>query len=114
MPNNHHYSWTAAFILLFGLVQIVLPAFMLSEPRPARFGWHMFTQGRTRGDFAVVHADGTRTKVRIADYAVSDRPEVDFHAVLPAHLCRVIPEAQAIAVKGATGMRAEESVTTCR
>jgi hypothetical protein len=114
VPNNHHSSWAAGFIVLFGLIQIVLPAIMLAEPRPARFGWHMFTQGRTKGEFSVVHADGTRTRVRIADYAVSDRPEVDFHVVLPAHLCRVMPEAHAVAVKGATGMRAPEIVTTCR
>ena len=112
--SNSHYSWTSGFIVLFGLIQIVLPAIMLREPRPARFGWHMFTQGRKPGDFAVIHSDGHRTPVRIADYAVQARPEVSFYAVLPAHLCRVIPEAHAVAVKGATGMSASETVTQCR
>jgi hypothetical protein len=108
------YSWTSGFIVLFGLVQIVVPAIMLREPRPARFGWHMFTQGRTAGEFAVIHSDGHRTRVRIADYAVKARPEVPFYAVLPAHLCRVVPHAHAVAVKGATGMSASETLIPCR
>jgi hypothetical protein len=112
--SNSHSSWTAGFIVVFGLIQIVLPAIMLGEPRPSRFGWHMFTQGRTRGNFVVIHSDGTRTPVRITDYAVLDRPEISYYAVLPAHLCRVVPGARAVAVKGATGMNVPETVTQCR
>jgi hypothetical protein len=112
--SNGHSSWTCGFIVLFGLVQLVLPAIMLREPRPARVGWQMFTQGRQKGIFTVIRADGSRTRIRIADYAAEDMPEVSYHAVLPAHLCRVIPEAHAVVVKGATGMSASESVTQCR
>jgi hypothetical protein len=107
-----HY-WTG-FIVLYALVQVVVPAIMLREPRPARFGWHMFTQGRAAGQFTVIHAGGRRTRVRIRDYTIMDRQEVAFHAVLPAHLCRVIPDAHAVEVKGATGMGAPETVVQCR
>jgi hypothetical protein len=112
-PHGHS-SWTAGFIVIFGLVQIVVPAMMWREPRPARFGWQMFTRGRQMGVFAIIRADGSRRRVRLADYAVEVIPEAAFHAVLPAHLCRVVPDAQAVVVRGATGMSAPESVTRCR
>ena len=109
-----HSSWTRGFIVLFALVQLVVPAIMLGEPRPARVGWQMFTQGRKKGDFAVIRSDGSRMRIRIADYAAEDIPEVPYYALLPAHLCRVIPGAHAVVVKGATGMSAPEIVTPCR
>jgi hypothetical protein len=112
--SNSHFSWTSGFIVLFALVQIVVPAIMLREPRPARVGWQMFTRGRQMGDFAVIRPDGSRTQIRIADYAVEAIPEVPYYAVLPAHLCRVIPDAHAVVVKGATGMSQSEIVTQCR
>ena len=112
--HNGHSSWICAFIVFFGLVQLVVPAVMLREPRPARAGWQMFTQGRKKGDFSVVRLDGSRMRIRIADYAVEDIPEVSYYEVLPAHLCRVIPDADAVVVKGATGMSAAEIVTPCR
>jgi len=114
VPSHSHHAWASGFIVLFGLIQIVLPAIMLREPRPARVGWQMFTQGRKKGDFSVVRSDGSRMRIRIADYAVEDIPEVSYYAVLPAHLCRVVPDADAVVVKGATGMSAAEIVTPCR
>jgi hypothetical protein len=112
--SSGHSSWTRGFIVVFALVQLVVPAIMLREPRPARVGWQMFTQGRKKGDFAVVRSDGSRMRIRIADYAAEDIPEVPYYAFLPAHLCRVVPEADAVVVTGATGMSAPEIVTPCR
>jgi hypothetical protein len=109
-----HSSWISGFIVVFALVQLVVPAIMLGEPRPARAGWQMFTQGRKKGEFAVIRSDGRRTPIRIADYAAEDIPEVRYYAVLPAHLCRVVSDTRAVVVKGATGMSAPEIVVPCR
>lgn len=109
--------WTqfavACFFVVFLALQALVPIFqLLVAPRPARFGWQMFSISAPPPDFAIVRADGSSTPIAIEPYVASARGDVPLAQFLPAHLCRVVPGAAAVRVQQPGAQQAE--VFQCR
>jgi len=83
---------TAVFFVLFLLIQTGVPLIRLWSPRPARFGWQMFSAIPERPRFTLVLRDGTTRPVNLGLYVGQSRGEVNLANALPGHLCRVVPD----------------------
>ena len=82
----------ATFCALFLLLQLIAPALQLiCAPRPARFGWQMFSVSAPPPDFIVERQDRTRMPIDIKPYVLSLRGDVPLAQFLPPHLCQVLP-----------------------
>lgn len=83
----------AVLSLAFLTLQVAVPTVLLFGPRPARFGWQMFSAHTTAPAFAVEHADGSRALVDVDDYFAFRRGDLDpvVFDRLPVHLCRIDP-----------------------
>lgn len=96
----------AAFVALLAL-QLGVPLTRLAAPRPARFGWQMYTGFRPRPRvFAIAH-DGRREPVELPPLFVRLRGEIDVAAVVPPHLCRTRPSLRAVRLEHPSGEVAE-------
>lgn len=87
-----------AFFVLFLLIQTAVPLVQLWEPRPARFGWQMFSAGPQRPRFSLVMRDGTTRPADLRLYVAHSRGEVDLEKALPQHLCRVVPDVASVQI----------------
>jgi hypothetical protein len=97
-------SW---FWPLVGL-QFVVPLALLTQPRPARFGWQMFADYRTSPNFVLVDDRGQEHAVEATRYRVTFRNDVPADEALAGHLLALFPEA--VAVRWRTGDGAEGEV----
>lgn len=84
------------FFVLFLAVQLTVPALALSEPRPARWGWQMYSGVRTQSTFTIVRENGEHDDVALSDYLGYPRSEIELAERLPAHICEVEPDAVAV------------------
>jgi hypothetical protein len=75
--------WAIAFLV----IQIVVPLWQLTQPRPARFGWQMYAAGAPAAEFAAVGRDGSVTPVALHEYIVRRRDDLDLLGVLPPAVC---------------------------
>ena len=87
-----------AFFALFLAIQTAVPLVQLWAPRPARFGWQMFTASPQRPRFSLVMRDGTSRPADLRRYVAYSRGEVDLENALPPHLCRVVPDVASVQV----------------
>lgn len=85
-----------AFIVLFLSVQIIVPVVKLMSPRPARFGWHMWTVTPPRRQVVLLMRDGTTRPADLRPYLAQGRGELDLDHVLAPHLCRMNPDVAAV------------------
>lgn len=92
--RRKYTTWLAGAYLL---LQIAVPAVMLLQPRPARFGWQMFSGGSVAADYVVEH-DGFTSRIDPTDFVALSRADIDLTIHLPAHLCEVVPGARAVRV----------------
>lgn len=102
----------AAFLVSFLLVQTAVPLVRLAAPRPARFGWQMFTAVPQRASYTLVLRNGSRAPARLTTYVAASRGEMDLEGALPRHLCRVVPDLASVEVVGPRS--AEPRVYSCR
>ena len=72
-----------ACFVAFLAVQIAVPTLALFGERPGRFGWHMFSETRTRADFVIVETSGTERAAELSDYLGDPRSGIDREPVLP-------------------------------
>jgi hypothetical protein len=97
------WTWKNALAALFCCtvlaLQIAVPLVQLATPRPARFGWHMWSARRKLSRFLVVTRDGTTRPADLAAHVVFGRGEMDLDTALPPHLCRVVPDAAAVEIR---------------
>jgi len=85
------------FFVGFLIVQVLTPIVQLiSAPRPARFGWQMFSVSAPPPSFAVTLDDGTTRPIAIELFVTSLRGDVPLSQFLPPHLCRVVPHVVAV------------------
>lgn len=100
-PRHAGARWTklaaTAFCIVFLTIQLVTPLVQLIwAPRPARFGWQMFSVDVPPPAFTAVLDNGTTRPVALEPYVASLRGDVPLAQFLPAHLCRVLPHVVAI------------------
>jgi hypothetical protein len=86
------------FFVLFLVIQTAVPLFQLTAPRPARFGWQMFSGRQQRARFSLVLRDGTHQPVNLGLFVAQSRGEVNLEEALPQHLCRVVPDLAAVQI----------------
>ena len=85
------------FCVVFLAIQLATPVVQLIwAPRPARFGWQMFSVDVPPPSFTAVLDNGTTQPVALEPYVTSLRGDVPLAQFLPAHLCRVLPHVVAI------------------
>src|SRR4030095_13576331 len=89
----------AIFFLSFLLIQIVVPIVQLTAPRPARFGWQMWSARRKPVRFFVVMKDGTIRPADLSRYIGWSRGELDLTDRLPPHLCHVVSDITAVQIE---------------
>ena len=75
--------WAIAFLA----VQILVPSWQLTKPRPARFGWQMYAAGAPASEFSVVGRDGSVTSIALEEYIVRTRDDLDVLRYLPPAIC---------------------------
>ena len=80
-----------AFFVLFLVIQTAVPLVQLWAPRPARFGWQMFSGRQQTPRFSLVMRDGRSRPANLRLYVAYSRGEVELEKALPPHLCRVVP-----------------------
>jgi hypothetical protein len=88
-----------AFFASFILVQVAVPLFQLTQPRPARFGWQMYSTIRADAlgeSYHIEDAGGELTPVELSAHVAVARTEIDYRTVLPPYLCEVTPGAVAV------------------
>lgn len=91
-------------------VQLLIPLHQLGQPRPARWGWQMYSTIRPRSTFTVLLADGSAYAVDPRDYVPHIRTEIDLDPLLPAYLCRTVPGIVAVRI---TPLDGPAEVTPC-
>ena len=85
------------FFVVFLAAQILVPlAQLVWSPRPARFGWQMYSVVSAAPRFELIMRDGATKPLDIAPYVTSLRGDVPFARFLPQHLCTRFPAAVAI------------------
>ena len=97
-PSTLSRVVSMAFFLLFLLIQTGVPLIRLWAPRPARFGWQMFSARPHRPRFSLLMRDGTSHPVTLGLYVAHSRGEVDMEKALPPHLCRVVPDLASVQI----------------
>lgn len=88
------------FVITFVMIQLAIPILALAQPRPARFGWQMYTALSSLPELKLESADGAITPVDLSDVVARDRAEIDFSPALTEHLCETT---NAVAVRIGSG-----------
>jgi hypothetical protein len=107
-------SWTVAHaargaaIAAFLIGQIGLCVYQLTQPRPSRFGWQMFSGIRNPIAYKVLSGDGSAVDVRVAEFVPHDRAEIDLQAVMVRAICERRTDAVAVAFRFASGAEWQE------
>ena len=87
----------ACFFIVFLTVQILMPLAQLAwSPRPARFGWQMYSVVSSAPNFELIMRDGAAKPLDIRPYVTSLRGDVPLARFLPPHLCGLFPDAAAV------------------
>jgi hypothetical protein len=87
----------ACFFVVFLAAQILIPLSQLVwSPRPARFGWQMYSVVSAAPRFELIMRDGATKPLDITPYVTSLRGDVPLVRFLPPHLCKLFPDAVAV------------------
>lgn len=90
---RRHTRWTtrtalvAAAMVVFVIAQVVIAAVALTEPRPARFGWQMYTAVPAPPTVHLEAADGRLNAVDLEALMARGRADADLSTALADHLC---------------------------
>ena len=87
-----------AFILLWLVVQIGVPLWQLTNPRPARFGWQMYAVVKYPPQITAVRCDGSSVQLTPSSYFAYFRSDLHpaYIQALGKHLCRVDPSLEVV------------------
>ena len=89
--------FAACFFVVFLVAQILIPLAQLAwAPRPARFGWQMYSVASAAPRFELIMRDGAAKPLDITPYVTSLRGDVPLARFLPPHLCTLFPDAAAV------------------
>lgn len=101
----------ALFIVAFLGWQLAVPAARLAAPRPAQFGWQMFSARYRPARVSVVLPGGETRAVQPSWYLEGSRADLRFERALARHLCRTDPRLAAVRLEGES---AAATVLPCR
>jgi hypothetical protein len=98
-PHSSRLKRQAAawFFVAFLAIQLAAPLVQLFwAPRPARFGWQMYSVVSKPPRFELIMRDGAAQPLDISPYVTSMRADVPLARFLPPHLCKLFPDAAAV------------------
>lgn len=78
---------TVAFVTVWLVIQVGVPAAALLTERPDRFSWQMFSGLTRHPHYVVVHEDRAQDRESHGDLLPWVRADVDYPAHVPEHLC---------------------------
>lgn len=100
-PDGRMSDWRRSkklavpIMLVIAMIQLGIPTSLVGAEDQPRFGWQMFSMGDPLPAFEVVKETGSE-RVDLDDYMARVRDEIDAAALLPPHLCEVVPGATRI------------------
>lgn len=74
-------------VTLVLVIQVGVPVATLASPRPARFGWHMYSAVRGLPEVAVRMRTGDVEPVDVAALLARPRGEIHYADAITRHLC---------------------------
>lgn len=82
-------------------VQITIPIFQLTRPRPARWGWQMYSSVRPPARMVAVLTSGEEREVDRQAYIPYPRIDMDMDedVALVSHVCRTVPDIARVRVE---------------
>jgi hypothetical protein len=90
-----------SFIVLWLAIQIGVPLWQLTNPRPARFGWQMYADAKYLPRITGIRTDGGSVRLSghryLANFRYEFRPS--YIQVLGEHICRVEPSLWAVELR---------------
>ena len=97
MSVPSYIARTALAAFLLG--QVVVPTVQLFQPRPARFGWQMYTAKTIRLEVEARFADRVE-KIEPTAFVGYFRSEIDYGTFLPPLICQKYPSALSVTMNG--------------
>jgi hypothetical protein len=95
--NGPSILFAACFFVAFLVAQILIPLAQLAwVPRPARFGWQMYSVASAAPRFELIRRGGDSKRLDITPYVTSLRADVPLARFLPPHLCQLFPDTAAV------------------
>lgn len=93
----------AVFFIAFLGVQIALPIYKLFVPRPAQFGWQMFSDRHRPARLSLVLRSGETRPLDPSVYLETTRGDLRFEWELARHLCRTHSQLAAVRLEPERG-----------
>ncbi|MGC5077126.1 hypothetical protein [Agrococcus sp. DT81.2] len=94
--RQRRLQWILVAVII---AQIAVPAIALTQEKPARFGFQMYS-GYGEGSITVLDDGGREIDVDMgALLPRALRPELDWTRHVPAHLCAEVPRAATVVVE---------------
>lgn len=93
---------SAVLCAVIAAVQLGIPSRALFEPRPARFGWHMYGTLTPMVEAWTEHANGSLTTVDVMEIIGDTRAEIRWSEPIADLLCED-PEVRAVIVLDRAG-----------
>jgi len=80
------------------VIQLLIPTILLINPRPARFGWQMYTTAADLPLMTAIDAAGNERPIAVERLLAGPRAEIDYVPLLVAQGCGLV-EAERIRVQ---------------
>jgi hypothetical protein len=94
--------WHISVFLTYLIVQVGVPAILLTGPRPSRFGWQMFAGVRSLDVYSVVRHDASTVPISREAFFGNPRAEMEIDVPrLVLRICERRTDAIAVRVKNA-------------
>ena len=86
----------ACFFVVYLIVQVGLPVYRLWAPRPARFGWQMFSASAFPVRVWLLRRDGSEEPLAPDAYVGNARGDLDYERFVLPHICKMRPDAVSV------------------
>jgi len=95
----------AGLFLVLATLQVAIPAHATLEPRPARFGWQMYSTKSHVPEVWTEDATGSRTAVEVGQLMGDGRAEIHWTEPLASALCMDEQVRAVVVIEGETEER---------
>lgn len=96
-------SRTAVLVVAFIVIALIIPTIMLTQPRPARLGWQMYSASQSALDVQLELSDGSRRSYDIAARLAVARGDFVDPAAIGRQVCAMASASAAIVKAGNRG-----------
>ena len=88
----------AAFAVAWVAIQLLVPLWLLTAPRPARFAWQMYSATPAYPEVVALAEGGRRDTLSVSTYLAAIRYDLSprYRDLIGPHVCRVVPGVRAV------------------